>query len=438
MRSSDPSLARRVGGTAAGAACVAAIATLGAAMAVVDHLERSEAREDALALGRAIARELDASGHRGHDALAAEVREFTHGGIAIAILGPDDSRLAGPATLPAPRSGACERAPARGTEWFVCAAETADGYRVLVGEAAEAVLSHRAPLLLGGAVALLVVLVGSVLAGVLVGRWSLRPLTRLEASVGAVDAANPSAHGRFERSGLREVDALARALEALLEQLSTELARSRRFAADAAHELRTPLSKLRAELELSAEVLPVGAEPREALSRMVARTIDLARLLDRLLLLASPEDAVRSETLASLAVVLETAVEALDPADVARVRVALDTDGLVMGDEAILRSVVANALDNALKYSDGEVRACVRREGDDVVLRVDDEGPGLRGEARERAFEPFYRDPRHRASPGHGVGLALIAHVIRAHGGSTRFLEDGPGAHLELRLPGHR
>ena len=118
--------------------------------------------------------------------------------------------------------------------------------------------------------------------------------------------------------------------------------------------------------------------------------------------------------------------------------VTLDGDGLVMGDVAVLRSALSNAIENALKYSRGEVRVSVAEDGEAVVVRVDDDGPGLGAEGRERAFEPFYRSPRQRANPGHGVGLALIAHVVRAHRGQVRFLDDEPGAKLELRFPRHR
>ncbi len=434
MPSSERSLAQRVGWTAAGAAGAAAVATLVVAMAVVDHLERAEARDDALSLAQAIARETRSVGDD-PEALQDEVREFAHGDVSIAIVAADGARLAGVAEVPTPSGARCGVVSSAGVEWFVCAADAGRGRRVLVGETAEALHAHRAPLLLGGLVALLVVLLASVFAGLLVGRWSLAPLARLERSVARADAA--ASRAPFDRSGLREVDAIAEALDELLTRLGVELARSRRFSADAAHELRTPLSKLRAELELVAESLPADAEPREAVLRTVARTDELTHLVERLLLLASPEDALVTETLTSLAVVLETVADDLAPREAARLRLTLDADGLVKGDEAVLRAVIANAIDNALKYSDGEVRARVSEDGGDVVVRVDDDGPGLDEEGRARAFEPFFRGPDQRARPGHGVGLALIAHVVQAHGGAARFVDDPPGARLEIRLPRH-
>ncbi len=134
---------------------------------------------------------------------------------------------------------------------------------------------------------------------------------------------------------------------------------------------------------------------------------------------------------------MEDSLDDLAPAEAARVQAELAADGLVRGDATVLRSVVTNAVKNALSYSDGGVTVRVAREGDDVVLRVDDQGPGLGAEGRARAFEPFYRGTAARQGSGHGIGLALIAHVVGAHGGRVRFLPEEPGAKLEVRLPAH-
>jgi signal transduction histidine kinase len=98
--------------------------------------------------------------------------------------------------------------------------------------------------------------------------------------------------------------------------------------------------------------------------------------------------------------------------------------------------MVDNALSNALKFSGGVVTLALVDGQGRVQLTVRDQGPGLSVEARERAFEPFYRAAEHRARAGHGIGLALIAHVVAAHGGHARFL-DGPGAQLQVELPSH-
>ncbi|MCB0969790.1 MAG: hypothetical protein KDB37_23355, partial [Ilumatobacter sp.] len=131
---------------------------------------------------------------------------------------------------------------------------------------------------------------------------------------------------------MREVDGFAEAITALLSRLDVELLRSRRFAADAAHELRTPLTKLRTELELLAEDHEAGALEGVALGRAVARVEELGRLVDHLLLLASPGVALRGDGLVSVAALAETAVESLEPAEAARVSLHLEDDGTVCGD----------------------------------------------------------------------------------------------------------
>lgn len=436
MRSSEGSLVRRVGWAAAGVAFASGLVTLLVALVVVDHLEQAEAEEHASELADALVRELDASDAKGPAELAEEVDEFTHGALSIAVVDGDGQRLAGPDEVPLPARQGCGQAESEGSDWLVCSVESRRGRRVIVGSRTETLFDHRGPLLAGGLVALLVVLLASAFIGVLFGRWSLTPLRELQRSVAAIDSASPEDPPRFERHGLKEVDDIAAALDALVARLGTELSRAQRFAANAAHELRTPLAKLRAEIELAGESLPAESEPRRELERAALRTEELATLVDRLLLLASPEDAIQGETLTSVAVVVESTIEALDDESRDRVSLALEDDGMVMGDSAVLSSAVSNAIGNALTYSRGEVRVRLFVDDSDIVLRVDDDGPGL-GETRERAFEPFFRGPRERSKPGHGIGLALIAHIARAHGGRASFLPEDGGAKLELRLPAH-
>jgi len=266
---------------------------------------------------------------------------------------------------------------------------------------------------------------------------SLRPLARLAASVGDVDADAPDASRLPPREGYAEVDVLRDALAGLLTRHGRTLATTRRFAADAAHELRTPLGTMRAELDLLAESLP--PDDAAALSRVRETTVALASLCERLLVLASPLDAARlTREAVSPADVVREVIAALPAGRRARVEAALDDDAVVAGDAALLRALVANAVDNALTFAgEGRVAVRVAPEGDAVVVTVRDEGPGIAAGERERVFEAFYRANRTRAAgrPGHGVGLALIAHIARAHGGSARFEDVPRGASLRVELP---
>jgi len=109
---------------------------------------------------------------------------------------------------------------------------------------------------------------------------------------------------------------------------------------------------------------------------------------------------------------------------------------VVRGDEALLGMLFSNALSNALKFGK-QVEVSTYEANGEVVLLVDDDGPGVSPDQRTAVFEPFVRAPLavERQISGHGLGLALIAHVARRHGGGARFIDGEPGAHLEISLP---
>ncbi|MEQ9324555.1 MAG: HAMP domain-containing sensor histidine kinase [Polyangiaceae bacterium] len=437
----DRSLVRRAGGAAALSAVIASLVTLLVAMLIVDRRVVHDAEDEALARAHAFVRELDdeAMGEQGVDDrhLQDEVAEFSHGSSKLTVMGPS-GRAAGAADVPELGHDGCgivsTSAPHGGEPWLVCRATSTIVARwALVGEPYATVVGHRQSLLAGGMVALAIVALGGVIAGIVVGRWSLRPLVELRRAVGSIDVRDHRRVQPLPRSGLSELDTLATALEDVFGRLRDELERSQLFAADAAHELRTPLAKLRAELELLVED-SVG-EQTSLLERQVARIEDLAALVDQLLVLASPESSLRGAAHVSIAAVVESVLDDLDGAE--RVALELADDGAVLGDAHILAAVISNALGNALKFSTGPVLLGLRTTNDEVVLRIDDDGPGLSDDERARAFEGFYRGSAHRNTRGHGIGLALIAHVVQAHEGSVYFVGETPGAHLVIRLPAH-
>lgn len=111
-------------------------------------------------------------------------------------------------------------------------------------------------------------------------------------------------------------------------------------------------------------------------------------------------------------------------------------DVLVRGDATLLRSALANAVENALKYSGERVELSVLADGESARIEVVDRGPGVPAADRERVFEPFYRAPaaRQRAR-GSGIGLAIIAHVAAGHGGRAELFDAVPGLRLRVTLP---
>jgi signal transduction histidine kinase len=284
--------------------------------------------------------------------------------------------------------------------------------------------------LLASAIAMLVAVAAAAIIGGRATRWALRPLDELRDSLSTI-GDDPRAATMSGDDTVGEIAALRSAIADLLARLGAALDAARRFSADAAHELKTPLTAIRAELDLLAEE-PLDAHTAEAVERLRGRVVALTRLIERLLALAKASARSRLEV---EAVALEDVVRRMAGP---RVRVAVDAPGMVNGDELLLAALVENAVENALKFSkDKPIDVRVSEREGSVILDVIDDGPGLAPEDREHAFEPFFRAASSRATtPGHGVGLAIVAQVAEAHGGKAEFVDgDERGAHLRVELP---
>jgi two-component system, OmpR family, sensor histidine kinase CiaH len=231
--------------------------------------------------------------------------------------------------------------------------------------------------------------------------------------------------------------------ERALVPIRESIRRQRAFAADASHELRTPLAVVRGNLEY------LGRHPdarvgdlRPALDDMTSEVDDLTRLVDDLLLLARADSGaidIARERL-DLAEVATAALGSLAPlAHERSVQLNLDAEPAgVRGDQARLRQVVTILVDNAIRHSPsgGRIFVGVAPVGRDALLRVDDEGPGIREADRPHLFERFWRAPD-APSGGVGLGLSIAAWIVGRHGGSIDGANrpDGPGARFEVRLP---
>lgn len=287
---------------------------------------------------------------------------------------------------------------------------------------------------------------GAVLLGAFVGAassaglmpWALGSLQALSTALRHSRPEKPGALDLGPPSACQEVEAIRSALLDLTRRVGALLDQAERFAADAAHELRTPLTVLRTEIELMLEQAPHGE--RATLERVGTRLNRLSELVERLLLLALPTENLRAgfETVAVSEVVEEVVADL--PAEArSRIKLKLETEGLVRADAELLRALITNALENGLKFAPvGAIRLTLedraRDQVSEVMLQVHDTGPGIPGELRARVLEPFFR-VRPSSARGHGLGLALIGHIARAHGGTAEFLEASEGACLSVVLP---
>jgi len=290
--------------------------------------------------------------------------------------------------------------------------------------------------------ALLIPLLG-VLIWYAVGR-GLRPLDAVSRAVAMrrPDAMSPLAEGSLPR----ELQPLAASLNALLARLDEALAAQRRFTADAAHELRTPLAALALQVGL-AERAPDAPSRAAAMDDLEAGVARASRLVEQLLTMARLEpDALSSDfARVDLVALANDAIVARAPIADAR-RIDLGCTGsaavAVRGDGASLATLLANLLDNALRHTPegGRVDVAVAEESGRAVLSVADTGPGIPAAERERVFERFHRgaQPDDAARGlGSGLGLSIVRRIAEAHG-ATVALEDavgGTGLVVRVRFP---
>ena len=221
-----------------------------------------------------------------------------------------------------------------------------------------------------------------------------------------------------------EVRPLVESLNALLQRLDTAFDTQRRFAADAAHELRTPLTALTLQIQL-AERAQSEQERTVALERMEQGVKRATRLVQQLLIMArlEPEAAVRDAepiNIAALAIVVVSELQPLAAEKSITLEVDAPLPAWILGQEDALRILLRNLIDNAIRYSTpaGRVDVSVRTNGTDVQLTLQDNGPGIPEDERERVFDRFYRG-RNAEVGGSGLGLAIVRQIAQMHGATV-------------------
>jgi signal transduction histidine kinase len=295
-------------------------------------------------------------------------------------------------------------------------------------------------LAIGGSI--FVVLAGA--GAYLLARAALAPADRLRREAAALSARDPAARLAVPKTR-DEIAALARTMNELLGRLQMALARQRSFVSDASHELRTPFAVLQGELELAARPGRSRDELAEAVASARDEAARLSRITDDLLLLARSDESqlVARAGKADLGALLGRS------ADLARHRAA--SQGVIVQvrcppgltahvDAGLIRQAVDNLLDNALRFAPAgsQVDLIAAASGAGVTIAVADTGAGFPADFLPHAFERFRRpdDGRSRAAGGAGLGLAIVAAIAGAHGGTASARNrPGGGAEVTLQLP---
>ncbi len=273
--------------------------------------------------------------------------------------------------------------------------------------------------------------------GIVVARRATAPARELTSVAQALAGGDRSR--RIGSTAADEFGEMARAFDRMAEAIDAEDRLRRGFAADVAHELRTPLAILRSQVEALQD--GVAAATPESLASLHEETLRIARLVADLEALASADAAEFSldRRPTSLASLVEGAVrEFRGPFEGAGVRLEVDAvDLTVDADPVRVKQVLSNLLSNALKFTPagGRVHVSLRPEGPWAAVRVSDTGPGIPADEMPRVFDRFFRG-RSARSGGSGVGLTVVRELARAHGGDVDLAsEPGRGAVFTLRLP---
>ena len=321
-------------------------------------------------------------------------------------------------------------------------------YRLLVGHDIEERENLRKILAQALATSLLwLVLIGSV-GGLFVARRVLRRVDSMNATARTIMAGDLGGRLVVNGSG-DELDRLAQNLNAMLDRIGELMAGMKEVTDNIAHDLKTPLTRLRSEAEQTLRAAPDAAAGRAALEKVIEESDGLIRIFNALLMIARAEagniegvaEFDAAEVLRDVAEMYEPVAEDADMRLVVAAHAALP----VRGNRELIGQTLANLVDNAIKYgappeatsvddSRREVTLTARRQGGAVELVVADHGPGIAVADRARVLDRFVRLENSRSRPGSGLGLSLAAAVARLHGGVLRIEDNAPGLRVVIAL----
>ena len=267
-----------------------------------------------------------------------------------------------------------------------------------------------------------VTLLSGILAYFVSGR-ALKPLRSFASQVEMVQMNN-LADMKINEDVLPEFKQLSRSFNQMLERLNTAFAAQRQFTGNAAHELRTPLALMQAQLELFfAEHPDVLPETAEFLSLLQEQTERLTQMTKTLLEMSNLQQVARNEQI-QLAPMIEEIFTDLAPlAEEDGISLEVEGDGVMTGSDALIYRLLFNLTENAVKYNrpGGSVRISVTQESEKLLIRVSDTGCGIPDEFQRSIFQPFFRvdKSRSREYGGVGLGLSLVWEIANLHGGSV-------------------
>ncbi|HXX52893.1 MAG TPA: HAMP domain-containing sensor histidine kinase [Xanthobacteraceae bacterium] len=316
-----------------------------------------------------------------------------------------------------------------------------DGFHLLVGKDISDLSRFANKISTALIIALLLIFILAAVASVSVTR---RTVGRIESINATSRAIMESGLGR--RIPLRgtqdEWDHLAHNLNSMLERIEALMAEVRQVSDNVAHDLRTPLTRMRARLEKASVEKGDHDQDQPLISQTMADLDDVLRMFSSLMRISQIEttSATSAFRMVNLAEIATQVVELFDAAAESkggRVEALVNAPVLVIADRDLLFDAVANLVDNAIKHGrvGGLVTVSVDRKDGEAVILVSDDGPGIPATEFEYVFKRFYRLERSRRTPGNGLGLSLVAAVARLHGVHITLSDNVPGLRVELHFP---
>lgn len=316
-----------------------------------------------------------------------------------------------------------------------------NGFRLLVGRDMKERSDFRERVIGAIAWSLALTLAFGLVGGYWVSRHLMRRVDVINRTSGEIRAGDLKQRVPVTSKG-DEFDQLALNLNAMLDQIERLMAGMRQVTANIAHDMRTPLNRLRARLEVTLIEKPDEARYREAIQETIDETDHIIATFNAMLSIAEAEAGTKGESLArtELAPLVDQVAELYEPlAEEKDLSLAVEHAGTAVAraDRHLLSQTIANLLDNAIKYTPAGGRISVRTEGGPrgAEVTVADTGPGIPPEFREKVLERFVRLEQSRSTPGNGLGLSLVQAVARMHGASLSLDDNAPGLSVTLRFP---
>jgi signal transduction histidine kinase len=287
-------------------------------------------------------------------------------------------------------------------------------------------------------VALIFVLAG--VASVLVTRRTVGRIEQINATSRAIMLTGLDK--RIPRAGSDdEWDRVAENLNLMLDRIETLMGEVKQVSDNVAHDLRTPLTRMRGRLEKAYHGERAGDADQALIGDTIADLDAVLRMFSSITRIAQIEaqarkDAFRHVNLVEIAGKVVELYDAAAEQDGTRLSLVGDKDVVVTGDRDLIFDAIANLVDNAIKHGrpGGEVQVRIESTDGEPVISIADDGPGIPTCERDHVFKRFYRLEQSRYTPGHGLGLSLVAAVARLHGARIEMLDNAPGVQFKLRF----